>query len=90
MAIDLEAPLRFLHTAFRSDDWIAILLKSHDTGGSAQRVGPMSLIASPRFQAWLRAENARLRQEVKKMADWLTPAICEYRIQFPSHEAHPV
>ncbi len=59
MAIDLEAPLRFLHTAFRPDDWIAVLLKSHDTGGSAQRVGPMSLIASPRFQAWLRAENAR-------------------------------
>src|SRR5688572_17922764 len=59
MAIDLEAPLRFLHTAFRSDDWIAILLKSHDTGGTAQRVGPMSLIAHPKFQAWLRAENAR-------------------------------
>ncbi|MEZ5420290.1 MAG: DNA-primase RepB domain-containing protein, partial [Vicinamibacterales bacterium] len=55
----LEAPLRFLHTAFRPDDWIAVLLKSHDTGGSAQRVGPMSLVASPRFQAWLRAENAR-------------------------------
>jgi len=59
MAIDLEAPLRFLRTAFRPDDWIAVLLKSHDTGGSAQRVGPMSLIASPKFQAWLRAENAR-------------------------------
>ena len=59
MAIDLETPLRFLHAAFRPDDWIAVLLKSHDTGGSAQRVGPMSLIASPRFQAWLRAENAR-------------------------------
>ena len=59
MAIDLEAPLRFLHAAFKPDDWIAVLLKSHDTGGSAQRVGPMSLIASPRFQAWLRAENAR-------------------------------
>lgn len=59
MAIDLEAPLRFLHTAFRPDDWIAVLLKSHDTGGSAQRVGPVSLIASPKFQAWLRAENAR-------------------------------
>ncbi|MGV3518723.1 DNA-primase RepB domain-containing protein [Luteitalea sp.] len=59
MAIDLEAPLRSLHTAFRPDDWIAVLLKSHDTGGSAQRVGPMSLIASPRFQAWLRAENAK-------------------------------
>lgn len=59
MAIDLEAPLRFLRTAFRPDDWIAVLLKSHDTGGTAQRVGPMSLIASPRFQSWLRAENAR-------------------------------
>lgn len=59
MAIDLEAPLRFLHTAFRPDDWIAVLLKSHHTGGTAQRVGPMSLIANPKFQAWLRAENAR-------------------------------
>lgn len=59
MAIDLEAPLRFLHTAFRADDWIAVLLKSHDTGGTAQRVGPMSLIANPKFQSWLRAENAR-------------------------------
>lgn len=59
MAIDLDAPLRFLRTAFRPDDWIAILLKSHDTGGSAQRVAPVSLIASPKFQAWLRAENAR-------------------------------
>lgn len=59
MAIDLETPLRFLHTAFRPDDWIAVLLKSHDTGGTAQRVGPLSLITNPRFQAWLRAENAR-------------------------------
>ena len=59
MAIDLEAPLRFLDTAFRPDDWIAVLLKSHDTGGAAQRVGPMSLVANPKFQAWLRAENAR-------------------------------
>lgn len=59
MGIDLDAPLRFLRTEFRPDDWIAILLKSHDTGGSSQRVGPISLIANPRFQAWLRAENAR-------------------------------
>jgi hypothetical protein len=59
MAIDLEAPLRFLHAAFRPDDWIAVLLKSHETGGTAQRVGPLSLVTNPRFQAWLRAENAR-------------------------------
>jgi len=59
MAIDLDAPIRFLRTAFLPDDWIAILLKSHDTGGTAQRVGPVSLVLSARFQAWLRAENAR-------------------------------
>lgn len=59
MAIDLDAPIRFLKTQFMPDDWVAILLKSHDTGGNAQRVGPVSLIASPKFQAWLRAENAR-------------------------------
>ena len=59
MAIDLEAPLRFLHTAFRPEDWIAVLLKSHDTGGTAQRVGPLPLIASAKFQAWLRAQSAR-------------------------------
>lgn len=59
MAIDLDAPIRFLRTQFMPDDWVAILLKSHDTGGTTQRVGPVSLIASPKFQAWLRAENAR-------------------------------
>lgn len=59
MAIDLDAPIRFLRTQFMPEDWVAILLKSHDTGGTTQRVGPVSLIASPKFQAWLRAENAR-------------------------------
>jgi site-specific recombinase XerD len=48
-----------LRTAFRPDDWIAVLLKSHETGGTAQRVGPLSLIAHPRVQAWLRAQSAR-------------------------------
>ena len=59
MGIDRDAPLRLLHTAFHPDDWVAVLLKSHDTGGTAQRVGPLSLIAHPRFQAWLRAQSAR-------------------------------
>lgn len=57
--IDRNAPLRFLQTAFQPDDWIAVLLKSHETGGSAQRIGPCSLVAHPRFQAWLRAESVR-------------------------------
>ena len=38
----------------------------------------------------LKGENPRLRMEVKKMADWLTPAICEFRVKFPSSEAHPI
>lgn len=59
MAIDLEAPLRFLRTAFQPDDWIAVLLKSHQTGATVQRVGPVSWVTSTRFQAWLRAQNAR-------------------------------
>jgi hypothetical protein len=59
MAIDLEAPIWFLRTAFQPHDWIAVLLKSHETGATAQRVGPVSLVASARFQAWLRAQSAR-------------------------------
>src|SRR5687767_228806 len=59
MSIDRDAPLRFLHTAFHCDDWLAVLLKCHDTGGTSQRVAPLSLIAHARFQAWLRAQSAR-------------------------------
>ena len=56
--VDREAPLRFLETAYQPDDWVAVFLKSYETGRTAQRVGPVSLIADARFQAWLRAENA--------------------------------
>jgi hypothetical protein len=57
-AVDYAAPLRFLETAFQPDDWIAVLLKATDGGRSTQRVGPVSLFVSPRFQAWLRSQNA--------------------------------
>jgi hypothetical protein len=56
--VDVEAPLRFLRTAYEPDDWVAVFLKSYETGRTTQRVGPVSLIADPRFQAWLRAQNA--------------------------------
>jgi len=56
--VDREAPIRFLETAYQPDDWVAVFLKSYDTGRTAQRVGPVSLIADARFQAWLRAENS--------------------------------
>ena len=56
--VDRAAPLRFLHTGYEPNDWVAVFLKSYETSRTTQRVGPIALIASPRFQAWLRARNA--------------------------------
>src|SRR4051794_28682620 len=58
VAIDRVAPLTFLRTAFHEEDWIAVFLKSYQSGRIAQRVRSVQQIQSPRFQAWLRAENA--------------------------------
>lgn len=58
-AIDREAPLRFLQTAFEPDDWVAIFLKSYETGQVTQRVGPLDWVMHPRFQAWLRFKNSQ-------------------------------
>src|SRR4051794_14257107 len=58
VAIDRAAPLTFLRTAFHEHDWIAVFLKSYQSGRVAQRVRPVQQVQSPRFQAWLRAENA--------------------------------
>ena len=55
---DLDVPLRFLRTAYEHDDWIAVFLKSYETARTQQRIVPVPLAADPRFQAWLRAENA--------------------------------
>jgi hypothetical protein len=55
--VDREAPLRFLRTAFVPEDWVAIFLKSYETGRVHQRVGPLSWVMHPRFQAWLRFKN---------------------------------
>jgi hypothetical protein len=59
MVVDSDAALRFLRTAYEPDDWIAIFLKSYETGRTAQRVGPLSLFLDPRLHAWLRAMNAQ-------------------------------
>jgi hypothetical protein len=56
-ALDRDAPLRFLRTAFQLDDWVAIFLKSYQTGRVTQRVGPLDWVMHPRFQAWLRFKN---------------------------------
>jgi RepB DNA-primase from phage plasmid len=56
-AIDHVAPLRFLRVAYEESDWVAVFLKSYDTGQVAQRIEPRTIIASRRFQAWLRWRN---------------------------------
>ena len=56
-AIDHVAPLRFLRIAYEPSDWVAVILKSYATGQVAQRIGPRTVIASRRFQAWLRWRN---------------------------------
>src|SRR5262245_12028216 len=58
MPIDRAAPLTFLQTAFREDDWVAVFLKSYQSDRIAQRVRQVRQIQASRFQAWLRAENA--------------------------------
>src|SRR3954465_15461466 len=58
MVISREAPLTFLQTAFHEDDWVAVFMKSYESGRIAQRVRPVKQIQSAKFQAWLRAENA--------------------------------
>ncbi|MGE3341860.1 MAG: DNA-primase RepB domain-containing protein [Vicinamibacterales bacterium] len=50
--------LQFLRTAYRPDDWIAVLLKASDVGPITHCVVPVSWIARPSSQSWLQKENA--------------------------------
>jgi RepB DNA-primase N-terminal domain len=59
MVVDSAAAMQFLRTAFEPDDWIAVFLKSYETGRAVQRVGPVKVFLEPRVHAWLRAMNAR-------------------------------
>ena len=54
----MDAPVHFVQTAYQPDDWVAVFLKSYSSTTTAQRVGPSAWIGSPRFQAWLRFQNA--------------------------------
>src|SRR4051812_31126393 len=60
MDVDVDAAVRFIRTGYEPEDWIAVFLKSYATGRVAQRVGPVSLVVSTRFQEWLRRENKGL------------------------------
>jgi hypothetical protein len=77
MAIDLEAPLRFLRTAFQPDDWIAVLLKSHETGATAQRWAGLArgqrrvpgVVARPERQALQRVRQRERHPSAAKGAN---------------------
>lgn len=70
--VDRDAPLQFLRTAYEPDDWIAVFLKSYETGGTAQRVGPVTIVADPKFQAWLRWRNL-LRSNIYVSLNTISP-----------------
>ncbi|MGE3512233.1 MAG: DNA-primase RepB domain-containing protein [Vicinamibacterales bacterium] len=55
---DPREPVAWLRTAFGPQDWIALLVKCHRTGESAQRIVPLATATSSRFLAWLRVRNA--------------------------------
>jgi len=52
-----DAPLQFLRRAYHPDDWVAVFLKSYESGRIAQRVAPVSVVMSSPCQAWLAREN---------------------------------
>src|SRR6266849_179265 len=54
---DQDAPLQFLRRAYHPDDWVAVFLKSYESGRVAQRVAPISIVMSSPCQAWLAREN---------------------------------
>jgi hypothetical protein len=39
--VDSEAAVRFLRLAYTPADWVAVFLKSYDSGRVTQRVGPV-------------------------------------------------
>jgi hypothetical protein len=56
--IDREAPLEFLRVAYEPTDWLAVFLKSYDSGRVIQRVKSVLGASHERFLRWLRAMNA--------------------------------
>jgi hypothetical protein len=70
--VDERAPHRFLRAGYEPDDWVAVFLKSYETGKTMQRVGPVPFVASGRFLAWLRLLN-RARWNVYVSVNAVTP-----------------
>lgn len=59
LAADRDRPIRFLRTAFQPTDWVAVFLKSYESGTVTQRVGPVAWVQTERCQRWLHALNGQ-------------------------------
>ena len=59
VGISHSAARQFLETVFDPSDWAAVFLKSYETTGFAQRVGPVSWVKSVHVQQWLCAMNSQ-------------------------------
>ena len=70
--IDERAPHQFLRAGYEPDDWVAVFLKSYETGRTMQRIGPIPFIASSRFLAWLKLLN-QARWNVYVSVNAVTP-----------------
>jgi len=49
---------RYIQDNFEAADWLAVLVRNHETGETVQRITTARKIASHEFQAWLRHKNA--------------------------------
>ncbi len=56
---DFDLPIRYLRENFAREDRLAVVLIDRESGEVKQKFASAEKIASPRFQAYLRAENAR-------------------------------
>ena len=54
-----ESAVRFLNVAYETTDWVAIFLKSYESGRIAQRVGPIRWAMSQHCQSWLLEMNGK-------------------------------
>jgi hypothetical protein len=49
--------LRFLQTAYRPGDWVAVFLKAYDTGRVEQEVGSVEMFCCSGWQTWMSVMN---------------------------------
>jgi hypothetical protein len=49
---------QYIRENFEPSDWLAVVLRSHESGETIQRIATAGKIASPSFQSWLRYKNA--------------------------------